>query len=264
LIQNAEDNNYKTAADEGTVPSLSFTVTNTQIKIESNEDGFTERNVRAICSIGESTKTDVQGYIGEKGIGFKSVFKVASKVHVQSQEFSFSFNYDRKQKHGGLGMVTPLVEASARLSHGIRTQITLRLKDGYDRNRLFEKFESLPDTLLLFLRQLRKLNFKIGRSDNMIETDYELTTEEFWSHIRKTVNGKSTNLHYWVARETVDDMPEDEARKGTKESGPIKTAPLVLAFPLDDDDKPIIDDQYVFAFLPVKRMGFKVSLLCLI
>lgn len=52
-----------------------------------------QSNVRAICSTGESTKTNTSGYIGEKGIGFKSVFKAASKVHIQSGPFSFFFEH---------------------------------------------------------------------------------------------------------------------------------------------------------------------------
>ena len=50
--------------------------------IDSNEDRFSEANIKAICSIGESTKTCKQSYVGEKGSGFKSVFKVAQKVYV--------------------------------------------------------------------------------------------------------------------------------------------------------------------------------------
>jgi len=70
--------------------------------IDSNEDGFSKANINAICSTGESTKTFSQGYIGEKGIGFKSVFKVARKVHVQSGPFSFSFKYQHGEEKMGL------------------------------------------------------------------------------------------------------------------------------------------------------------------
>ena len=80
LIQNAEDNSYNIAQAAGVRPYLKVIVSPNTIVIESNEDGFEEANVRAICSVGESTKKSTQGYIGEKGIGFKSVFKIASRV----------------------------------------------------------------------------------------------------------------------------------------------------------------------------------------
>jgi hypothetical protein len=38
--------------------------------------GFSESNIRALCDVGRSTKTIGLGYIGQKGIGWKSVFRV--------------------------------------------------------------------------------------------------------------------------------------------------------------------------------------------
>jgi hypothetical protein len=40
----------------------------------NNELGFREEHVRAVCNVGNSTKKGkgAQGYIGEKGIGFKA------------------------------------------------------------------------------------------------------------------------------------------------------------------------------------------------
>jgi hypothetical protein len=39
--------------------------------------GFAEANMRALCDVGSSTKASISGYIGQKGIGFKSVFRWA-------------------------------------------------------------------------------------------------------------------------------------------------------------------------------------------
>ena len=71
LIQNAEDNSYK----ENQEPSLKFILSEDYLIIQNNEVGFKEENVRALCDIKKSTKKKVDGYVGEKGIGFKSVFK---------------------------------------------------------------------------------------------------------------------------------------------------------------------------------------------
>ena len=71
LIQNADDNQYETK------PSLIFVVDSDVINIYNNEIGFEENHIQALCDIGKSTKgKHKQGYIGQKGIGFKSVFTV--------------------------------------------------------------------------------------------------------------------------------------------------------------------------------------------
>jgi integrase len=90
LIQNAEHNTYP----DGVAPALSFRLlqsdpTNTPgaqgaLVLHNNETGFTEQNVDALCAVGRSTKTKQGGYIGEKGIGFKSVFQVSSTPHIFS------------------------------------------------------------------------------------------------------------------------------------------------------------------------------------
>jgi sacsin len=83
LIQNAEDNQYL----DSERPDLKFLLldydpTDTEnsdgcLCIFNNEVGFDEENIKAICAVGHSTKSKKQGYIGEKGIGFKSVFIMA-------------------------------------------------------------------------------------------------------------------------------------------------------------------------------------------
>lgn len=62
FIQNADDNSYAS----GVTPTLKLKLDpHTRIiQIEGNEQGFTECNVRAICSVGKSTKANKEGYIG--------------------------------------------------------------------------------------------------------------------------------------------------------------------------------------------------------
>ena len=260
LIQNAEDNNYSIASEKNDPPTLAFSLSTKRIVIDSNEDGFCEANVRAICRVGESTKTSIQGYIGEKGIGFKSVFKVARKVHVQSGPYSFAFEYDRKLPDSGLGMVTPLNEAHLELPQDIRTRIVLYLRRSYDTEALFQEFENLPDTFLLFLRKLKQLSLRIERPGNIvIEKVYKLSSTVNRACINRTIGNESVDLDFWIARKTVTDMPEDETRGGTEGMERITEAEVVLGFPLDEMDMPVVDDQHVFAFLPLRKVGFKVS-----
>lgn len=58
-------------------PTLVFILQETGIVVLNNEVGFSADNIRALCDIGNSTKKgEAAGYIGHKGIGFKSVFRV--------------------------------------------------------------------------------------------------------------------------------------------------------------------------------------------
>ena len=80
LIQNADDNEYV----EGTVPQLTFKLAPGRLVLVNNEIGFSERNVQVLCSVGDSSKAKKSGYIGEKGIGFKSVFTVSNAPEIHS------------------------------------------------------------------------------------------------------------------------------------------------------------------------------------
>lgn len=72
-VQNADDNIYP----ENVEPTLAFILQESGITVLNNEQGFSAHNIRALCDVGNSTKKGTTaGYIGQKGIGFKSVFRV--------------------------------------------------------------------------------------------------------------------------------------------------------------------------------------------
>lgn len=72
-VQNADDNSYAA----GVEAALVFLIQEGRIVVLNNEVGFTAVNMRALCDVGNSTKAGTKtGYIGHKGIGFKSVFRV--------------------------------------------------------------------------------------------------------------------------------------------------------------------------------------------
>ena len=84
-VQNADDNTYSDYVE----PTLTFILQDSGIIVLNNEHGFTAQNIRALCDIGSSTKKGSNaGYIGKKGIGFKSVFR----VRLESASFFF-FTY---------------------------------------------------------------------------------------------------------------------------------------------------------------------------
>lgn len=65
-----------------------------RIIVDCNENSSTLANLRTICDVGKSSKNtgqEGQRYIGEKGIGFKSVFMAAWKIHINSGYFPLHF-----------------------------------------------------------------------------------------------------------------------------------------------------------------------------
>ena len=64
LVQNADDNRY---GDNIPFPSIAFFVSVEKIEVFNNEVGFEEKNIRAICDVGKSTKGKQRyGYIGKE------------------------------------------------------------------------------------------------------------------------------------------------------------------------------------------------------
>ena len=226
------------------------------IQIDSNEDGFRADDVKAICSVGESTKTTPRGYIGEKGIGFKSVFKLASRVKIQSGPFCFSFR--NGEEDDGLGMVIPYTENPETLPLDIRTRMTLTLDDRVQYSKLVEEFEEMPETLPLFLTQLKDIAITISEGDSKRETFYSYECDNEVQigelQITSTCNSgerTSSTKRYHVIRRSVQDLPSVEARRHTQ-------AEVILAFPLEANGAPEIEQQHVYAFLPVRESGLSV------
>lgn len=87
-VQNADDNTYPTNVE----PTLAFILQESGIVVLNNERGFSAENIRALCDVGNSTKKGSSaGYIGKKGIGFKSVFRVGGSLSLSLIKILFIF-----------------------------------------------------------------------------------------------------------------------------------------------------------------------------
>lgn len=84
LVQNVDDCKY----EDGKTPSFDVELKDGIIILHHNEIGMTPSDIFAICSAGESKKDP--SAIGEKGIGFKTVFAPCEKVDVVSGKYCFS------------------------------------------------------------------------------------------------------------------------------------------------------------------------------
>ncbi|KAK8095117.1 uncharacterized protein PG998_014341 [Apiospora kogelbergensis] len=281
LLQNAEDNHYEEARGRGEAPCVSFHVYPHKIVQECNEDGFTEANLKAICAVGKSSKHGPQGYIGEKGIGFKSVFMAAYRVHIQSSGLSFSFEH--RPNDTGLGMITPEWQDPQDDLREHLSRITLLLHDDGDADKLArqrahirEQFAEFHDTILLFLKKLDKIvivfhddeedEAKVTKSItftiNRREADRRVLT-------KRTSEGDNTTedfKYYHVTQHLVNHLAENENRVHTETERANRayvTSEVTLAFPHTSRHVPMLGDEWVFAFLPLQKTRFKISRLTL-
>ncbi|KAI8635259.1 hypothetical protein F5Y19DRAFT_5509 [Xylariaceae sp. FL1651] len=273
LIQNADDNTYDRANASGDAPYVSFHVHPGRIVVECNEDGFTDKNLAAICAIGKSSKTGAQGYIGEKGIGFKSVFMAASRVHIQSGMLSFSFRH--RSGDSGMGMISPLWEET-----GVNdevplpfTRFTLHLHEDGDpeqlektRQSIQAQFEDLQETLLLFMKNLQKIH--VALYDEMWQqkssVTYSIQRPRDTYAILKTTRAikgviEEDVKRYHTTKHDVTNLAKNENRIYSADEESTRAyskSQVVLAFPLTESDVPIVESQDLFVFLPVRPVGF--------
>jgi hypothetical protein len=151
-VQNAGDNDYLVD-----MPLLNITYLNDTIIITSNETGFSNMNVQAICTISESTKSGRPDCTGEKGIGFKSFFKIAVTIHISSQGFSFKFDSRRL-----CGMIDPeWVEFPKEHEQPGTTQFLLELAPDAPKARIKSDLRAFDPAQLLFLRRLRTVEVSV-------------------------------------------------------------------------------------------------------
>ena len=254
LVQNADDNQYTLALFKGERPFLAFEVFTDRIVIDSNEDGFTEANVRAICSTGESTKSLMQGYIEEKGIGFKSVFKAAQKVHIQSGLFSFAFSHSRSADEDGLGMVTPKPKDYGVLPASVRTRMVLSLLPTLSLEEIVANFANISNTLLLFLSKLEEIRIKIHAANgttNDVRLSYPRNQNitSLTKLYKQAGDSPGECTRYHVFKKDVQDLPHDDARKHTS------NATIVLAFPVNGFDAPVIEIKAYSVFYLCEELG---------
>ncbi|KAF3648721.1 putative 50S ribosomal protein L13, chloroplastic-like isoform X1 [Capsicum annuum] len=175
LVQNADDNTYL----EHVEPTLTFILQYKGIIVLNNERGFSADNIRALCDVGNSTKKGRNaGYIGKKGIGFKSVFRVTDAPEIHSSGFHIKFDISE----GQIGFVLPTVvppcdiDSYTRLAsldsdcnHG-NTCIVLPFRSSLLETSAVENivsmFSDLHPSLLLFLHGLHCIIFRNMLSDS--------------------------------------------------------------------------------------------------
>jgi hypothetical protein len=260
VIQNADDNLY----NDNVQPTISITVSPRFVKIECNEIGFTEENVRALCRTGRTSK-EGKGYIGEKGIGFKSVFKIANRAHVRSPPYYFELDQGRE-----LGMITPKWDKDFFFYHTPKQQTTLildQISDDYKDEDFASVLEtdlaSLDPMVLLFLRKIDRLHLTLthstsSRSLPAISKQFLRSKEDDWCSGIVSLCNENLNLktYFYKFEKSIGFTGRDRRRPGMSETD------IVLAFPVEHRSgiwKPDPKDLPTFAYLPLGYFDFWVG-----
>ena len=250
LLQNADDCHYK----EGVLPTLTFTFEPGALRVDCNERGFEAKHVEAISTVRYSTKTGGNhsyGYTGEKGIGFKSVYRIADEVWISSSEYSFKF--DKLQK---FGMIAPEWARFPRPVMPDLTSFFLKLAKEYNQAELIKELKSFDPQLLLFLRRIRKVVLKVlDEDDNEWSQSIHKTTMEECNNTIISLDIDGTQQRFAKFKHLVVDLPL-EPRRADKSS-----SSLTFAFPITTlPAEPQLRHQQVFALLPISDHGLRVCL----
>ncbi|CAH1779739.1 unnamed protein product [Owenia fusiformis] len=262
LIQNADDNSYpeKWTAKSKQQPALIFIIDTDRITLVNNECGFKEGNIRAICDVGRSTKGDkhTKGYIGQKGIGFKSVFKVSDTPEIHSRGYHIKFDatddctgyilphWLTEENRTTLDLQIKGVDLN---SERWTTRIVLPLKtqDAATRMSLTSGFHDIHPSLLLFLHRLKSISV-INQVTNSKEVMYR---SDIGDDVIEIQHGRSTD-RWLIVRKTLT-VPEKLNLPN------IAATEIAMAFPLAQDKTQAhiqLEKQSVFAFLPLRNFGF--------
>lgn len=228
------------------------------LALEYNETGFEERNVRALCDIAQSTKT-ARHYIGAKGIGFKSVFRVTRTPVIHSGEFHFHFDSSALD---GLGYLVPFplppLPPSGLRSDTGGTRLVLPLYESCRLAEVRSHVEDLEPTLLLFLRNLRVIevsDLSAGLRKRMSKGVIPNGDDKNSVVVLETSTQSDTKLdvkQQWALHSF------DVIARG--EDGEIVHTDLILAFRLDSSAPSRPNLQKAFAWLPLRSYGFRFIL----
>ncbi|KAL3860253.1 hypothetical protein ACJMK2_010402, partial [Sinanodonta woodiana] len=257
LVQNADDNKYpENLLEEGDLcPSAKFIIDEQCIMVLNNECGFTEENVRALCDVGRSTKGKHKfGYIGQKGIGFKSVFRVTDCPEVHSSGYHIQFNLNS----GPMGYILPdwVPDNKWKVEKGWMTKIVLPLKKDKMSNlrTLAARFNDIHPSLLLFLHRLREITI-----DNKIERHVQtMRRHDLGNHMVEIKH--SNGVDSWMVVRKVLDASKISAQ--AKSGVDVESTEIALAFPIQSVGQKtpahvLPPKQPVFAFLPLRSYGFR-------
>jgi hypothetical protein len=141
--------------------------------------------------------------------------------------------------------------------------MTLMLRKSIQFPTLLQQLKDLHDTLLLFLKKIRKISIRLHSPPNGESAITTYTFREDKTLHRVTLTKSSTTKDsqlpsinekfYYMVRRAVTGLPVGQQRAD-------EVAEVILAFPITPEFVPIFAQrQKVYAYLPIRDFGFNVS-----
>ncbi|CAF1402802.1 unnamed protein product, partial [Adineta steineri] len=268
LVQNAEDNIYLNTV----IPFLRIELNHNYILLSNNEQGLRARDVLAICNLAVSTKSAEQKHIGEKGVGFKSVFAASNQPTLISYSWKFRFQVPGVD---AMSYITPLWMNDEEIPECIAKEIStnrqythlyLPLKIAAYTS-LAEQFlndvaRAVDPCILLYMRQLKKLEIVDQRQNKITIIEKQSigttklqneTTILFESMTFTNLNGSVVRLRTSTGDQTFRVYGCQINVPSTIEQRRNSTTSLILAFPCEHDYDL---KATVYAGLPVCDLRF--------
>ena len=277
FLQNAEDARFELGKKGGFFKIELF---RDKVIIEHDGKPFDQKDVRNLCSISRSKKPSM-GYKGYIGIGWKSVFKVSSKVEVYSNEYYFMFSKDYWFKHAkeleeeyGIKpdelpwQVIPIpIRPTEYIPHE-RTRFVIYLDSPSYYDEIARSINELKPHIFLFLEYINKIEIvdHVKNKSRVIEW-FVIREEQFNGiNIQEVVvncyeDNQSRVEKFLVFKKTFD-VPEEirnDPATIDAERGDVVKREVAIAFALDPREgrvKPIEEGQFwgVYSFLPLHEV----------
>ena len=229
ILQNAED---------ACATDILFELSPDNLKIWHNGNKFTEKDVKAITKISDSTK-DIND-VGKFGLGFKSVYAVTDCPEIHSDVYDFCIKkYIRPEA------IEPIL-----LPSHWTTLFVLPLKSGKQKElyeKIYNKLRSLELRVVLFLRNLNSIHWTVtGEVENEGQYLKEVKHTEEDGVKRIYCLDNENNYEEWILFSKMVD--------------PAKNLFVDLAFLYDENQKSIVPankTDLVVLFPTEKTTGLK-------
>ncbi|KAH0478983.1 MAG: hypothetical protein KVP17_001229 [Porospora cf. gigantea B] len=129
------------------------------------QTGFTPENVASLCDVAASTKVSSNDSIGEKGIGFKCLFRLSSSPRVYSNGYQFSLSSIPDDEIGygyivprWLNSVPPAVKAVVNAGG---TVIVLPTRSDTVTSLFLRTLAEVSSTAIMFLSRLQEVTIEV-------------------------------------------------------------------------------------------------------
>jgi hypothetical protein len=172
---------------------------------------FSERDVKQICTMLPSAKTSSE--IGALGVGFKSVFAVSDRPSIYSNSFCFELT----------DYIVPQEVKDIRDKSDLNSTVfVIPLNDKMPCESVIERFESITDQTILFLKNIRDIEVFVDNiqflsvKKRLISTSKHHNLKIKHVIISRILNDKKTDLRFILITKKI--IVPDENRQQVKQT----------------------------------------------